>query len=65
VFKNVKFSFLKDQNVGEEDLVLRGMNFKIEKNQINLIIGPNGSGKSTILQLIARLYDIFDGEILI
>jgi ATP-binding cassette subfamily B protein len=37
----------------------------IKKGQTIAILGKTGSGKSSILQLIARLYDSTDGEVLI
>ena len=42
---------------------LSGINFTIEKGQTLGIVGGTGSGKSTLVQLIAGLYDVTDGEI--
>lgn len=44
---------------------LKNISFKTEKGKILAIIGRTGSGKSTIAQLISRLYDVSEGEILI
>lgn len=41
------------------------MNFTIEQGTTVAIVGPSGSGKTTILNLITRLYENIDGEILI
>ena len=32
---------------------------------LQVIVGTNGSGKSTILKLLARVYDVTEGKILI
>ena len=58
-FKNVGFSYI------EGIPVLENLNFKIEKNQTVAIVGETGSGKSTIINLLARYYDIDNGSILI
>lgn len=57
--KNVSFSFEKDKDV------LKNISIKIEPKKITAIIGKSGSGKSSILKLITRLYDPFEGQILI
>ena len=59
-FKNVTFTY------GDTDIVaLKNISFTINKGETVAILGKTGSGKSTILDLIARLYDIDSGEILI
>ena len=59
-FKNVAYSF-----PGSEKEILKDINFKLEKGKTTAIIGGTGSGKSTILNLIPRLQDVTDGEILV
>ncbi|KAJ2926711.1 hypothetical protein H1R20_g10369, partial [Candolleomyces eurysporus] len=58
-FRNVSFSYSGDQ------LALKKVSFKIEQGQLCVIVGENGSGKSTILNLITRIYDVNEGEILL
>ncbi|WP_299457145.1 ABC transporter ATP-binding protein [uncultured Microscilla sp.] len=57
-FKDVHFRY-------EEDWVLKGINFKLEKGKTVALVGKTGSGKSTIADLIPRFYDIQKGGIYI
>lgn len=60
-FKNVSFSYAgKGGNPS-----LSGVNLKINAGETIGIIGGTGSAKSTFVQLIPRLYDVTDGEILV
>ncbi|MCF6279139.1 MAG: ABC transporter ATP-binding protein/permease [Flavobacteriaceae bacterium] len=59
-FKNVSFTY-DDTNI----TALKNINFKLENGKTLAILGKTGSGKSTIINLIARLYDVTDGEITI
>jgi ATP-binding cassette subfamily B protein len=59
-FKEVSLRY-PDTNI----LALDRINLDIKKGQTIAILGKTGSGKSSILQLIARLYDSTDGEVLI
>ena len=59
-FRNVSFTY-DDTNI----TALKDISFTIEEGQTVAILGKTGSGKSTILDLIARLYDVDSGKILI
>lgn len=59
-FKNVSFTYT-DTNI----TALNNVSFSIKKGEKLAILGTTGSGKSTILDLIGRLYDCNNGEILI
>lgn len=59
-FKNVNFAYEKDGNH-----VLNNISFHIQSGERVGIIGSTGSGKSSLIQLIPRLYDVINGEILI
>lgn len=60
-FKNVGFSYTTDQE--EENLT--NINLKIASGETIGILGGTGSGKTTIVSLIARLYDVTEGEVLV
>ena len=53
-FSNVGFSYKNDKN----KLCLKNASFRIESGETVGIIGSTGSSKSTLVQLIARLYDV-------
>jgi len=59
-FRNVSFTY-DDTNIN----ALKNISFTIKKGDTVAILGKTGSGKSTILDLIARLYDVSDGDILV
>jgi ATP-binding cassette subfamily B multidrug efflux pump len=44
---------------------LNNLSFEVKKGQTLAIIGKTGSGKSTILELISRMYDLDQGQLLI
>jgi len=58
-FKNVRFSYVKDEEV------LRGISFEAEAGETIAIVGATGAGKSTVINLLTRFYDINSGNILI
>lgn len=60
-FKNVSFKYEKEA----EKYVLEGINLKINSGETLGIIGSTGSAKSTLVQLIPRLYDASEGEVLV
>ncbi|NLG89011.1 MAG: ABC transporter ATP-binding protein [Clostridiaceae bacterium] len=58
-FKNVWFAY------EEENWVLKDVSFHIRPGESVAFVGATGSGKTTIINLMARFYDIQKGEILI
>jgi len=58
-FRNVNFSY---NGVGKN---VEELNFTLQHGQTLGILGSTGSGKSTILNLLMRLYDVSEGQILI
>ncbi|MGB5821603.1 MAG: ABC transporter ATP-binding protein [Saonia sp.] len=59
-FKNVSFTY-EDTNI----TALNNLSFTVQEGETVAIIGKIGSGKSTILDLIARLYNVSSGKLLI
>ena len=60
-FKYVSFRYYKEN----KEPVLSHINFKIDSGKILGIIGSTGSGKTTLVQMIPRLYDPDEGEVLV
>lgn len=60
-FRDVSFCYHADS--GEK--VLEHISFTAEPGQIIGIVGATGSGKTSLVQLIPRLYDVTEGEVLI
>jgi len=58
-FKQVDFYY------NEELPILKDISFTVEKGRSVAIVGPSGAGKSTIINLIPRLFDVIEGEILL
>ncbi len=56
VFDDVKFSY-------ENEEILHGISFTVEKNEMIALVGESGSGKTTIANLLARFWDVDSGKI--
>ncbi|MHC1772134.1 MAG: ABC transporter ATP-binding protein [Flexilinea sp.] len=61
VFENVSFSYAEKA----ENQVLTDINLRIESGETVGIIGGTGSAKTSLVNLIPRLYDVFQGRILV
>lgn len=62
VLQNVTFKY---EEYGSERHLLKSININIEPGNIVALVGPSGCGKTTILNLLTKLYDPSEGEILI
>ena len=45
-------------------VILHGINFYVQKQEIVTIVGPNGSGKSTLLKAILGIAKVLEGKVL-
>ncbi|MBA3926048.1 ABC transporter ATP-binding protein [Listeria rustica] len=62
---SVEFRDVSFQYEGDETKALKHISFEAKPGEMIGIVGATGSGKSTLAQLIPRLYDPTEGEILI
>ncbi len=62
-FKDVSFGYSEEN--GRRDRVLEHISFTAEPGQTIGIIGSTGSGKTSLVQLIPRLYDVSEGQVLV
>lgn len=61
-FKNVSFKYSPE---GTGDNILENISFTAQPGEIIGIVGGTGCGKSSLVNLIPRLYDVTEGEVLI
>ncbi len=57
--KNVTFAYEPNRNV------LKNVSFSVKEGEMIGLVGHSGAGKSTITNIITRLYDVNEGEVLI
>ena len=57
IFEDVWFHYKQD------DPVLKGVSFRIERGEKVAVVGATGSGKTTTIKLLNRFYDIQKGSI--
>lgn len=60
-FRDVSFRYYKEN----KEAVLSHISFAVKSGQTLGIIGSTGSGKTTLVQMIPRLYDADEGEVLV
>lgn len=63
--ENVEFKDVSFKYPDADEYFVKNISFEINKGEIVAIIGKTGGGKSSIINLIPRLYDATEGEVLI
>lgn len=61
IFKGVNFRYFESA----EKMALSDINLYIDSGETVGIIGGTGSGKTSLIQLISRLYDVTDGQVMV
>lgn len=61
----IEFNDVSFKYPGAEEYALKDVNLKVEAGQNAAIVGRTGSGKTTLIELVPRLFDVTEGEILI
>ena len=56
-FEGVHFAYRPDEPV------LHGVDLTVEPGETLAVVGPTGSGKSTLIRLLCRFYDSYEGRI--
>ena len=62
---NIEFTNVSFKYPGTDNYVLKNLNLKIPGGSTLGIIGHTGVGKSTLINLLPRIYDVSEGEILL
>ncbi len=60
---SLEIAAIQDGRVSTE--VLHEVSFAVQPGQMVALVGPSGAGKTTLTHLVARLYDVTSGEVLV
>ena len=79
-FKNVSYSYVeyekedykkkknepqKEKKIVSKNNIFQNLSFSIKPNTTVAFVGKSGSGKSTILNLMSKMYEVDEGQVLI
>lgn len=63
--KNSKNKYKRNKKLVSENKIFDKLSFKIQPNTTVAFVGKSGSGKSTILNLMSKMYEADEGQVLI
>lgn len=63
--EEIEFQEVWFQYPNEDKFALQNISFKLNRNNLYVLVGKNGSGKTTIIKLLLRFYAPTKGKILI
>lgn len=63
--ENIELQNVSFKYPGNEEYTLKNINLKLNSDETYAIVGENGAGKSSLIKLILKLYDGYEGKILI
>jgi len=58
-----RHDFIKNLKVNLGDFLLQNINLDIEPGEYFIVLGPTGAGKTVLLESIAGLYPVLEGEV--
>jgi ATP-binding cassette subfamily B multidrug efflux pump len=64
-FESLEFSHVKFRYNEDSPYVLNDVSFRLDQGKKIALVGSTGSGKSTILRLLTKTYDSYEGHILV
>jgi ATP-binding cassette subfamily B multidrug efflux pump len=62
-FDEVWFSYNQDEEIEEENYVLKNISFEVKAGQTVALVGATGAGKSSTINILNRFYEIQKGQI--
>jgi ABC-type multidrug transport system fused ATPase/permease subunit len=65
IFEDVTFGYYQPESDVPPRPVLRDVSFRARPGQITAIVGATGAGKSSLVSLLSRFYDPWEGRILV
>ena len=60
-FRNVTFGYTNEEGIRQS--VLHNISFKVKPGQVVAIVGPTGAGKTSLISLLSRFYDPWEGSV--
>ncbi|MCC6679831.1 MAG: ABC transporter ATP-binding protein [Phycisphaeraceae bacterium] len=65
IYENVSFGYAGGEDHSDQQCVLHDISFQVDPGQIIAVVGATGVGKSTLVALLSRFYDPWQGRVLL